>query len=55
MSKVTEIPVREKEWPNPVRNRAELDAALEAGHKSGVSSRTFDEITERAIARAKNG
>ena len=44
-----------KEWPNTVRTREELDAALEAGLKSGVSPRGFEEITERAISRLKNG
>jgi len=44
-----------EEWPNAVRNRDELDSALEAGLKSGVSSRTTEEIFEGAIARLKNG
>lgn len=43
------------EWPNTVRTREELDAALEAGEASGVSERTFDEAVEAGIARAKNG
>lgn len=41
------------EWPNTVRTREELDAALEAGEASGVSERSIDEIFEAAIARAK--
>lgn len=41
------------EWPNPVRTRDELDSALEAGEKSGVSDRTVDEIFESTIARLK--
>lgn len=36
-------------WPNTVRTREELDAALEAGLKSGVSPLSHDEI----IAEAK--
>ena len=43
-----------KEWPNTVRTREELDAALEAGLKSGVSPYSIEEITERAISRLKN-
>ena len=42
-------------WPNTVRSREELDCALEAGLKSGVSNRTTEEIFESAIARVKNG
>lgn len=38
-----------KEWPNTVRTREELDAALEAGLNSGVSELSLDEI----IAEAK--
>lgn len=44
-----------EEWPNTVRTREELDAALEAGLKSGVSPYNIEEITERAINRLKNG
>lgn len=44
-----------EDWPNTVRTREELDAALEAGLKSGVSPYTIEEITERAISRLKNG
>ena len=44
-----------EDWPNTVRTRDELDAALEAGLKSGVSPYTIEEITERAINRLKNG
>ncbi len=42
------------EWPSTVRSRDELDSALEAGEKSGVSERSFDEIVKAAITRAKN-
>ena len=42
-------------WPNSVHTREELDAALDAGLKSGVSERTTKEIFESAIARVKNG
>jgi hypothetical protein len=44
----------EGEWPNGVRTRDELESALEAGEKSGVSKRTIDEIFESGIAKAKN-
>ena len=44
-----------EEWPNTVRTREELDAALEAGLKSGVSPRSFEEIVESARSRLKNG
>ena len=47
-------PPKELDWPNPVRTREELDAALEEGLNSGVSERTTDEIFESAIARAAN-
>ncbi len=43
------------DWPNTVRSREELDAALEEGLNSGVSERTTEEIFESAIARVKNG
>lgn len=43
------------EWPSTIRNREELDSALESGLKSGVSTRTIDEIFESAIAKVKNG
>lgn len=43
------------EWPNTIRTAAELDSALESGLKSGVSTRTIDEIFESVIAKVKNG
>ena len=55
MSEISEKTARDKDWPNTVRTRTELEAALEAGLKSGVSPRTVEDITEQAIARAKNG
>ena len=42
-----------QEWPNTVRTREELDSALAAGEKSGVSSHSIKEIADRAIARLK--
>lgn len=47
--------LQEREWPNTVRNRDELDSALEAGLKSGVSELTGRQIVDRALARIKNG
>lgn len=47
--------LKEREWPNTVRNRDELDSALEAGLKSGVSDRTIEDIFEDVIANHKNG
>ena len=55
MDKKQKTTEKRPEWPNTVRTREELDAALEAGEKSGVSERSIDEIFEAAIARAKNG
>ena len=43
------------EWPNTVRTRDELDSALEAGFKSGVSKLSGKQIVERALARLDNG
>jgi hypothetical protein len=55
MSEKTKTQPKTPEWPNTIRSRAELDAALEAGLKSGISERSFDQIVEDAIARAKHG
>lgn len=57
MSDKTDIANKQNrdEWPNAVRSRDELDSALEAGLKSGVSKRTIDEIFASGIAKAKNG
>ncbi len=57
MDKTNDTPTDEKHgaWPNTIRNRDELDSALEAGEKSGISDRTTEEIFESAIARIKNG
>lgn len=43
--------IDQKEWPNTVRNRAELDAALEAGLEGGVSDLSMDDLIERAKKR----
>ncbi len=43
-----------RDWPNTVRTREELDSALEAGLKSGVSDRTIEEVGEHTIARLKS-
>ncbi|MEM1199531.1 MAG: hypothetical protein AAGI06_09500 [Pseudomonadota bacterium] len=45
----------ERNWPNGVAKRDELDAALEAGEASGVSDRTTQEIFDGVISRLKNG
>lgn len=42
-------------WPNTVRTREELDAALEAGFASGRSDKTIPEIFEEVIADSKDG
>lgn len=42
-------------WPGTVQTREELDSALEAGLKSGVSTKTIEEVMEAAIARVENG
>jgi len=42
------------EWPSTIRTRDELDSALEAGLKSGVSELTGKQIVERALARLKS-
>lgn len=44
-----------EDWPNPVRTREELDAALEAGLASGESPYRIDEVAERILNRLKNG
>jgi len=46
---------KKREWPNKVGSRGELDSALDAGLKSGVSNRTTEEIFESVIDRLKNG
>ena len=46
---------KHENWPNTVRSRDELDSALEAGLKSGVSKFTGRQIVDRALARLKNG
>jgi len=45
------------EWPSTISTRDELDSALEAGLKSGVSELTGKQIVERALAllKSKNG
>ncbi|MCB9947412.1 MAG: hypothetical protein H6842_06220 [Rhodospirillaceae bacterium] len=55
MSDQTKPKPAAEEWPNTARSRDELDAALEAGVKSGVSARSFEEIIESAKSRLKNG
>lgn len=47
------IDLKEPDWPNSVTTGDELDSALEAGEKSGVSPYTITEIAERTIARMK--
>lgn len=43
------------DWPNPIRTRDELDAALEAGLKSGVADEDIEQVTQRVIASRKHG
>jgi len=47
--------VNDREWPNTVCTRDDLDSALEAGLKSGRSDRTVHEIFEERIDKFKNG
>ncbi len=44
----------EENWPKPVRTRDELEAALEAGRKSGISKRTVREIYEDAMSEVRD-
>ena len=44
-----------EDWPNPVRTREALDAALEAGLASGESPFGIEQVTERVLSRLKNG
>ena len=44
-----------EDWPNTIRSREELDSALEAGLKSGVSSRRIDEVVEDELSKLKDG
>ena len=43
------------DWPDTIRTREALDLALEAGEKSGISTRNVDEIFEDALTSLKNG
>jgi hypothetical protein len=43
------------EWPNVINTREELDSALEEGLKSGVSPYNIEQITQKVIARLRNG
>jgi len=47
---VTPAP-KQEEWPNTVRTRSELDAALKEARESGESPLTFTQIIERARAK----
>jgi len=38
-------------WPNPVHNRAELDARLKAGRDSGISPNKIPDVIARAKAQ----
>lgn len=48
-----ELAEKHRNWPNTIRNRDELDSALEAGEKSGVSELTIEQVAERKIAQMK--
>ena len=54
MSRIVEQTAAE-EWPNTVKTRKELDAALEKGIQSGRSARTVEDIYKAALAEMKNG
>lgn len=54
MSRIVEHTTAE-EWPNTVKTRKELDAALEKGVQSGRSTRTVEDIYKAALAEMKNG
>lgn len=43
------------DWPDTVRTREELDAALESGFKSGRSPHTIPEIAKRVLRQIENG
>ena len=43
-----------KDWPNTVKTRTDLDAALEAGEKSGVSKRSFENVIKEARSSLDN-
>jgi len=55
MDEKTKAKPKTAEWPNPIRTRDELDAALEAGLKSGVAEENIEQITKRVIAARTRG
>ena len=55
MDEKTRTKPKAAEWPNPIRDRDELDKALEVGLKSGVADETIEQITKRVIDARKHG
>ncbi|MBO6756448.1 MAG: hypothetical protein JJ902_08990 [Roseibium sp.] len=54
MSKTAEKKPAE-DWPNTVKTRKELDAALEKGLESGRGTRSLDTLYRDAVASSKDG
>ena len=48
-------PTPSKDWPNTIKTQSELDSALEAGEKSGVSKRTFEDVVRQTKSSLGNG
>ena len=46
-------PPHQDEWPDTVRTRSELDAALEEGERSGRSSKTMREIVKEVLGERR--
>ena len=42
-------------WPNTIRNKKELDLALDEGVNSGASSKSILEVADQVLNRLKNG
>ena len=44
----------DRDWPNTIRSKSELDSALESGEKSGVSVLSVEEIIENTMQSAED-